>query len=252
MADDVGDPLDRDPEQRHLDRGGQCGQVMGLDLDLDPGAVGQSAYVRGDRPDHTELVECWRAQGVDDGAQVGDGPAGRVLRPGEERERIAVALGELGAHRVEVEADTGQQRTEAVVQLAPQPTAFLLASLDDALAGGREVRGKCFGMHGGARLPGQLRQYGAVPLVQRCLAPSRRGHESADVRPPGTPAASGRARHCRAALRRTRPGPSRRRGARWRRAGSRNDSATVVTTVVSTVPGAATASRRRLRSLSAR
>ena len=91
--------------------------------------------MRGDRAGEAEIIQRRRPQAIDDAAQVGDGLRGGVLGLAEQRAEIASAgtapAGVTGAgpRGVEVQPDAGQQRTEPVVQIAAQPTAFFLRAL---------------------------------------------------------------------------------------------------------------------------
>ena len=96
-------------------------------------SLAHPAYLGGDRPDHTEVIQCGGTKRVDDRTQICDRLARGLLRPGEERERVAAAGSQPAPHGVEVEPDTGQQRAQAVVEVAAKPAPFFLARLDDAL-----------------------------------------------------------------------------------------------------------------------
>ena len=87
------------------------------------------------RPGETELVQRGRPQPVHEAAQVGDDLGRRSARRGEVLERLLGVRGELGLHGVEVEPQAGEQRSEPVVQVAPEPAALLLSGLDQPPSG---------------------------------------------------------------------------------------------------------------------
>ena len=83
---------------------------------------------------------------------------------------------------VEVEADAGQERAQAVVEVPAQPAALLFTRLDDALTRRHQIGRERLRVDGGTRLPGQVGQHRAVTRVQRRLPPPRRGDQGSDPR----------------------------------------------------------------------
>ena len=96
----------------------------------------------GDRAGQAEIIQRRRPQAIDDAAQIRDGLRGGVLGPAEQRAEIACGAGAVGMtgagpRGVEVQPDAGQERTEPVVQIAAQPTAFFLPRTDQPAAASR-------------------------------------------------------------------------------------------------------------------
>ena len=87
--------------------------------------------MRAQRGGETEVLEHRRSQPAHDPPDVGDRRLGLLARALHELV-AAWAAGVVG--RLERERDAGQRGAEAVVQLATQPAALLLAGGDDGLA----------------------------------------------------------------------------------------------------------------------
>ena len=208
MPDDVGQRLLHDPVGGHLDRGGERRQLAGH-VDVDPqAAVGAAALGQPlQRPDQPELVERRRAQAVDQAADVGDrGPqlAAQLARQRVGRRRVAAGSGCAAAPVCTVSpASCG---AEAVVQVAAQPAALLLAGGDQPLAGALQVGGQPHGGDGDAGLAGQVVEQPAVGGGEPSSPGRAAEHQLADRlalvaaaaalggRRPGSPASTARRR----------------------------------------------------------
>ena len=178
----VVDRLHGDAVRRDLDGGREDRQRSGrLDGDLEGAVgVGDPRGMLAQRTHQAELVEGRRAQLVDQAPDVGD----RVLHLGAQiDEQLFGVLGIVGdgaAGSVQTQDGGGQRRAEPVVQVATDPTAFLLAGRDQSLPRVLEVGGQTDGVHrhAGLRPPGRRggagrRRSGPARPVRRSPAPRR-------------------------------------------------------------------------------
>ena len=110
--------------------------VRGLDGDLERGAVGapvEAGGVLAQGADQAQTVQCGRSQVVDEAAHVVDGGGGLGAQLGKDRHGPLRLGRRQPPGGVDLEYHPGQRRAEAVVQVAAQPAALLLARGDEAL-----------------------------------------------------------------------------------------------------------------------
>ena len=220
-----------------LDGRGQPFEVAArLALDLEPA----------DGAGEAELVEVGWPQRLDHAPDVLD----RRLRLGpqllDHRERRSVVHAQAAARQVDLQGDARQRRADAVVQVAPERAALLLARGHDALAGALQVGREPHGVHGLARVLGEVGEHAAVLRREPVFPRAQAEHElpqrgtvvrkrERDRRAVSVARARRRARAAR---------PARTSIATY---GRRSACATVSTTPGSTASGAAVTSRRRAR-----
>ena len=172
MTRDVRQRLGRDPVRRNLD-GGRKRRDRFIRHDVHREA-GEPLGLHPQRRDEPELVERGWSQRVDQAPDVGD--RGR---------RLAHELGQQPVGRLEVapqqqsrrsdlERDPRERRPEAVVQIAVQAPAFLLAGRDRLLARALQVLGQTHGVRGHGGLPRDVVEQpqlaGGEPLAGRARA----------------------------------------------------------------------------------
>ena len=185
MPDDVGQRLLHDPVGGHLDRGRQRRQLAGH-VDVDPqAAVGAAALGQPlQRADQAQLVERRRAQAVHQPADVGDRRPQLAAQLARQRLGGGRVLRDERAQDPGLHGQPGQLGAEAVVQVAAQPTALLLAGGDQPLAGALQVGGQPHGRDGDAGLPGEVGEQPPVGGGEPGLA---RPHARAPASPRASP-----------------------------------------------------------------
>lgn len=193
----VGHRLERDSVGRRLHRGGQLGQLLGPhDRDAQvvttPRGEGVVPHrLRAQRVQQTELVERRRAQPLDEPSDVVQSRLHLVARRGQQRcRRVRSSVQEV-AGGLDPKRDAGQRRSEAVVEVTPQPAPFILAGGDQLLARPLQVEGEPLGVHCHAGLGGQrLEQLTVAGGKLPAGLPPADG-ERPDLGAPGSPGRGG-------------------------------------------------------------
>ena len=135
---------------------------VGDDRSHRPAGSVEPAGQLGQRTGQAQVVEGGRAQPVD------RRPAAVADRAQPQRGAVQDRVGRLGVPGVHVprgldlQGRGGERRTDAVVQVPPQPPPLLLAGAHQQLAGVLEVAAQQHAVHGHRRLP---RQAGQQPVV---------------------------------------------------------------------------------------
>src|SRR5579864_9178192 len=113
-----------------------------------------------------KIVECGWAKRVDEPPDVCHGLFDSRRQIGQHRIRRG-SVSELATCRFDLQAERRKRWTEAVVQIAPKPTAFFLASGDKALAGLLELCVKSDGIQRRRCLAAQVVEQPEVGGVKR-------------------------------------------------------------------------------------
>ncbi|MDP9358267.1 MAG: hypothetical protein M3R02_23865, partial [Chloroflexota bacterium] len=180
VAGDVGESFERDAVGGDSDGGGQWRQRVGR-RDRDAWGIAPAGGVLADRPDEAKFVQGGRPQRVDDAADVGH----RLLRLRLEVRQQSVGdrvVAEAVARRRQLQAEAGQPRPEAVVQIAPETAALLFARGDQAPARALEVGGESRGVRRDPRLPRDLFQQAAIRHAEALSGGTRREDQGPDSR----------------------------------------------------------------------
>ena len=139
------------------------------------------------RRDQSELVERGGAQAVDQAAYLGDLVAGEVGEPADHLGRLGRIGGDQVLGGLQPHGHRGQRRAEAVVEVAAQPAALLLARGDQLLAGAHQLAVGQHRLDERADLGADVLEQEAVAAAERRRgrAPASRCSEPSRV-PPAT------------------------------------------------------------------
>ena len=185
MLGDVVQGLGEDPVRRDLDRRGQGRHGFRLDPDLEARVpLGEPGRVLLERPDETELVQRRRPQVLHQPADVGDAGLHLLLQGRGQPDGVLRPRAGQPAHRVEAERHPGERRSEAVVQVAADPAALLLAGADDALAGPLQVTPEQHRVRRDRDLPPEVVEQPEVRVPERVPRGAGRHAQGADALAP--------------------------------------------------------------------
>ena len=180
---DVGQGLGRDPVRRNLHRGRQ-GRHLGRHVEADPygGPVGPPAELIGallQGADQPQLVQRRRPQVVHDPAYVSERRPAVPAQGVQQLGRPVGVVHHIGG-RIGGERDSGQRGTEPVVQLASEPPTLFLASADQLLARGLQLRGHDRGVQSGGQRGRQQAEHLAIRVGEPLFPVAQADRESAD------------------------------------------------------------------------
>jgi hypothetical protein len=180
VAGGVGDRLGGDPQGGHLDGGRQVAKLAGC-LDGDRQRALEAGGLFADCRHEAQLVECWRAQVVDEPAHVGYRALGLPVEAVEQNVggvRVAPQQVPCGG---DAQRDAGEQGTQTVVQVTPQAPALLLPRRDQPFPGLLQVGGQTHGVGRHAELAGDAVEQLPFGAREHLPGPARRQHQPANL-----------------------------------------------------------------------
>lgn len=159
MPDDVGASLGGYPVGRHLDGRREIAK-SGRNVHGKP-RIGSGRAELAKSLRETQLVNCARAQALDDAAHLRDG----ALQPVAQMDGAfgqVVAGPQVKSQAVELQGHSRQLRAEPIVQISPDPPALFLPSGDDVLPAGLKISGKIRGVQNTGRATGDVAEGGGL------------------------------------------------------------------------------------------
>ena len=133
-----------------------------------------------DRFDEPELVERRWPQPVDEAAHIGQRHADVAAKLVEQLPRTLGIRPERRGRGLGAQADRGQRRPEAVMQVPPEPTALLLAGDDEPLPRPREIVPQPDRADRGSRLPPEVLEQPQLVAAEAGLTGAHAQHEPSD------------------------------------------------------------------------
>lgn len=180
MANDVGDGLGDDAERRDLGGGRQLGQVMDLQVDDGRRTDGQASDGFLEGAGQAELVDRGWTQALDDPAYLRDRGTELVAQVVDEPGCRAVRFQYVGDH-VQPEQVSGQGRSESVMEVPPQSTAFFLSGQDHTLQGVAQLDGEVVTVESPTEVHGKVLHEAPLRRAHRRLRPKPQDPDSFPV-----------------------------------------------------------------------
>ena len=185
VAHRVRERFEGNPVCRNFDRGGQLGEWLRPRFDADRRRPGRPTCreahgLLAHRFDEPELIERRWPQPVDEAAHIGQRNADVAT---ELVQQLTGAFGirpERRGRGLGAQADRGERRPEAVMQVSPESTAFLLAGDDEPLARPREIVPQPDRADRGARLPSEVLEQPQLVATEAGLTGTHTQHEPSD------------------------------------------------------------------------
>lgn len=167
MSHDIGECFLGDAEQGYLDssrQGRQSSRRFQADVYRLVAQIAVLEDVLVQRGKQPQFVQRWRAQRVHQAAHINHRLLGARNQIGEQRIGECI-VGQAIAGCFQLEGQTGEPRSQAVMQVATQATTFFLARHHQPLARVLQVQGQALeiggemrGMYGDTDLPRQVTQ----------------------------------------------------------------------------------------------